>query len=196
MTPPNLPCVSAVEQEDRTWSRVPGRSQSLHVGSVDSPHRQRLAGDGRRSWTHLRGKDSLSGSSFQMSSQVSFLSMVSHVVHAPCALISTALDCLLFSSVLLTSDCIMARLFYWTAWLHRSVFVAPIPCRPTAVIPTMSLCLSALFAWLTVSVADHFLPVRVTIPASPICSSGESLRVKTNLVLAVLNSSTSEDSGN
>lgn len=55
------------------------------------PHRQRLAGNGRRSWTDLRRKDRHSGSYFQMSSQVNFLSMVSHVVHAPCAPISTAL---------------------------------------------------------------------------------------------------------
>jgi len=146
----------------------------LRVESVDSPHRQRLAGDGR-SWTDLRRKDSLSGSYVQMSSQVSFLSMVSHVGHAPCAPISSALACLLFSSVLLTSDCIVARLSCWAAWLHRSVFVAPIPCRPTSVIPTMPLCLSALSAWLTVSVADHFLPVPVTIPASRFAHQGNLL---------------------
>ncbi|KAH3860872.1 hypothetical protein DPMN_023795 [Dreissena polymorpha] len=59
----------------------------------------------------------------------------------------------------------------------------------------MSLCLSESSAWLTVIVADHFLLVRVTMPASRICASGESPRVSTNLVLAVLNSSTSEYSG-
>jgi len=121
--------------------------------------------------------------------------MVSHVVHAPCAPISTALACLLFSSSFRTSDCIRASLSVWLAWLHRSVLVAPMPCRPTAVTPTMSLCMKELSAWMTVSVADNFLPVRVTIPASPICSSGESLRISTSLVFAVLNSSTSEESG-
>ena len=32
-----LPCVSAVEQDDRTCSRVPGLSHKLHLGSVVSP---------------------------------------------------------------------------------------------------------------------------------------------------------------
>ena len=44
-----LPCVSAVEQDDRTCSRVPGLSHRLHLGSVVSPHRHRFAGDGSRS---------------------------------------------------------------------------------------------------------------------------------------------------
>ncbi|KAH3836543.1 hypothetical protein DPMN_109915 [Dreissena polymorpha] len=57
----------------------------------------------------------------------------------------------------------------------------------------MSLCLSAFSAWLTV--ADHFLLVRVSIPASRMNSSGESLKVNKSLAFAVLNSSTSEDSG-
>ena len=33
-----LPCVSAVEQDDRTCSRVSGLSHRLHLGSVVSPH--------------------------------------------------------------------------------------------------------------------------------------------------------------
>ena len=40
-----LPCVSAVEQDDRTCSRVPGLSHRLHLGSVVSPQRHRFAGD-------------------------------------------------------------------------------------------------------------------------------------------------------
>ena len=123
-----------------------------------------------------------------MSSHVNFLSMVLHVVHAPCPPISTALACLVFSSI-------MACLWVWFAWLQRSVFEAPTPWRPTAVTPTMSWWRSMLSAWLTDSVTDHFLPVRVTIPASRISSSGEFLSVNTNLVFAVLNSSTSEESG-
>ena len=43
-----LPCVSAVEQDDRTCSRVPGLSHRLHLGSVLSLHRHRFAGDGSR----------------------------------------------------------------------------------------------------------------------------------------------------
>ncbi|KAH3892673.1 hypothetical protein DPMN_016796 [Dreissena polymorpha] len=58
----------------------------------------------------------------------------------------------------------------------------------------MSLCLSSFSAWLTDSVADHFLLVQVWIPASRMSSSGESLKVNTSLAFAVLNSSTSEDS--
>jgi len=89
----------------------------------------------------------------------------------------------------------MVRLFFWSDLLQRTVFVAPMPWRQTAVIPTMSLCFSALSVWLTDSVADHFLPVRVTIPAPLMSSSGESLTVNTSLVFAVLNSSTSKDTG-
>ncbi|KAH3787736.1 hypothetical protein DPMN_165864 [Dreissena polymorpha] len=59
----------------------------------------------------------------------------------------------------------------------------------------MSLSLSESSTLLKVSVAYHFLLVRVTMPASSICASRESLRVSTCLVLAVLNSSTSDDSG-
>ena len=44
-----LPCVSAVEQDDKTCSRVPGLSHRLHLGSVVSPHRHRFVGDGSRS---------------------------------------------------------------------------------------------------------------------------------------------------
>ena len=44
-----LPCVSAVEQDDRTCSSVPGLSHRLHLGSVVSPYRHRFAGDGSRS---------------------------------------------------------------------------------------------------------------------------------------------------
>ena len=90
---------------------------------LSAPHRQRLAGDGRRSWTDLRRKDNLSGKYFKMSSQVSFLSMVSHVVHAPRAPICTALACLLLSSVPLTSDCITAHFAFWAARLQRSVLI-------------------------------------------------------------------------
>ncbi|KAH3813425.1 hypothetical protein DPMN_141882 [Dreissena polymorpha] len=118
-----------------------------------------------------------------MSPQVNFLSAVSHVVHATCAPISTALACLAFSSALLTSDWIVARLSFWSDRLHSTTFLASISSRPTAVTPTMSLCLSAFSAWLTDSVTDHFLLVRVWIPASRMRSSGKSLN------------STSEDSG-
>ncbi|KAH3722293.1 hypothetical protein DPMN_037470 [Dreissena polymorpha] len=59
----------------------------------------------------------------------------------------------------------------------------------------MYLCLSAFSAWLTDFVADHFLLVRVWIPASRMSSSGESLKVNTSLAFAVLNSSNSENSG-
>ena len=45
----SLPCVSAVEQDDRTCSRGPGLSHRLHLGSVVSHHRYRFAGNGRRS---------------------------------------------------------------------------------------------------------------------------------------------------
>ena len=130
-----------------------------------------------------------------MSPQVIFLSVVFNVVHAPFYPISTALACLTCSSPLLTSDWIMARLSFLSDMLHSHVLVAPMLWRPTAVIPTMYLCLRELSVRLTVSVADHFLSVRVTIPASRIRSSGESLNVSTSLtcLLAVLNSSTSED---
>ena len=47
-----------------------------------------------------------------MSSQVSFLTIVSHVVHAPCAPIFTALACFLFSSVPLTSCCIRVSWYF------------------------------------------------------------------------------------
>ena len=190
-----LPCVSDVEQDERTCSSVPDLSHRLHFGSSVSPQRQMFAGDGKRPYTYLIMNDSLRSSYFQMSPQVSFLSVMFHVVHAPCDPISTALACLTCSSALLTSDWIMARLSVWSDLLHGNVLVAPMPWRPTAVIPTMSLCLRELSVNLTVSVADHFLPVRVTIPASWIRSSGESLNVSTSLVLAVLNSSTSKDSG-
>ncbi|KAH3720430.1 hypothetical protein DPMN_063329 [Dreissena polymorpha] len=59
----------------------------------------------------------------------------------------------------------------------------------------MSLCLSAFSAWLTDYVTDHFLLVRVWIPASLMSSSGESLKVNTRLAFAVLNSFNSENSG-
>ncbi|KAH3693192.1 hypothetical protein DPMN_192594 [Dreissena polymorpha] len=130
-----------------------------------------------------------------MSPQVNFLSAVFHVVHAHCAPISTALACRAFSFALLTSDLIIARLPFWSDRLHSTTFLAPIPSRPTAVTPTMSLCLSAFSAWLTDFVADHFLLVRVWIPASRMNSSGEPLKVNTSLAFAVLNSSASEDSG-
>ncbi|KAH3741030.1 hypothetical protein DPMN_047748 [Dreissena polymorpha] len=57
----------------------------------------------------------------------------------------------------------------------------------------MYLCLSAFSAWLTDSIADHFLLVRVWIPASRMSSSGKSLKVNTSLAFADLNSSNSED---
>ena len=44
-----LPCVSAVEQYDRTCSRASGLSHRLHLGSVVSSYRHRFAGDGSRS---------------------------------------------------------------------------------------------------------------------------------------------------
>ncbi|KAH3693833.1 hypothetical protein DPMN_081272 [Dreissena polymorpha] len=77
-----------------------------------------------------------------MSPQVNFLSAVSHVVHAPCAPIFTALSCLAFSSALLTSDKIIARLSFWFDRLHSTTFLAPIPARPTAVTPTIERVLS------------------------------------------------------
>ncbi|KAH3866508.1 hypothetical protein DPMN_029577 [Dreissena polymorpha] len=58
----------------------------------------------------------------------------------------------------------------------------------------MSLCLSEFPARLIVSVANYFLVVWVTVPASWICSSAETLSVSISLVLAVLNYSTSENS--
>ena len=118
--------------------------------------------------------------------KVSFLSVVFHLVHAPCDPISTALACLTCSSALLTSDWIMARLSFWSDLLHSNVLTTPMPWRPTAVIPTMSLCLRELSVSLTVSVTDHFLPVRVTLPASRISSSIESLNVNTSVVLNCL----------
>ena len=45
----HLPCASAVEQDDRTCSRVPSLSQRQHLGSVVSPHRHRFVGDGSSS---------------------------------------------------------------------------------------------------------------------------------------------------
>ena len=44
-----LPCVSDVEQDDRTYSRVPGLFHRLHLGIVVSLHRHRFAGDDSRS---------------------------------------------------------------------------------------------------------------------------------------------------
>ncbi|KAH3842413.1 hypothetical protein DPMN_115909 [Dreissena polymorpha] len=71
--------------------------------------------------------ENLSGSYFQISPQVIFLSVLFHLVHVPCAPISTALACLALSSSLLTSDCIIARLSFWSDLLHNTVLVAPIP---------------------------------------------------------------------
>ena len=86
----------------------------------------------------------------------------------------------------------MAHPSFLSARLHISVFVAPIRWRSTTVNFTMSLCLSELSAWLTVSVADYILLVGVTRPATRICLSAEYLSLSTSLVLSVLNSSTSE----
>ena len=44
-----LPCVSAVEQDDRSCSSVSGLSHRQHFGSVVGPHRHRFAGDGSKS---------------------------------------------------------------------------------------------------------------------------------------------------
>ena len=44
-----LPCVSAVEQDDRTCSSVSGLSHRLHLGSAVSLQLHRFAGDGSRS---------------------------------------------------------------------------------------------------------------------------------------------------
>lgn len=107
------------------------------------------------------------------------------MVRVPCDPISTALACLACSAIL-TSDWFMACLSYWCDLLHSNALVIPMPWRPTAAIPTTSLCLSELSSWLTLPFTHHFLPVRVTITASRVSSSGESLSVSNNLVLAVL----------
>ncbi|KAH3845483.1 hypothetical protein DPMN_087764 [Dreissena polymorpha] len=59
----------------------------------------------------------------------------------------------------------------------------------------MSLCLSILSAWDTAWLADHFLPVLVSMPAILIRSSEDSFSVTTILALATLYSSTTDDIG-
>ena len=71
-----------------------------------------------------RINENLSGSYFQTESpKVNFLTVVFHIVYTPCAPISTALDCLVISSALLTSkvlDYCSPLLLVWN-WLHHCV---------------------------------------------------------------------------
>ncbi|KAH3706606.1 hypothetical protein DPMN_065994 [Dreissena polymorpha] len=59
----------------------------------------------------------------------------------------------------------------------------------------MSFCLSLLSAWVTAWLADHFLPVLVSMPAFLILSSLDSFRVTTSRAFDALNSSTNYESG-
>ena len=89
----------------------------------------------------------------------------------------------------------MLLLSVFPAELHSVVLELPSPCLPHAVMPTMSLCWSLLLACSTAWLADHFLPVLVSIPALRIEPSCDCLSVITSRVLSTLNSSTKDDSG-
>ena len=130
-----------------------------------------------------------------MSAHVKCRSVDFHRVHVHWPPIQIALACRSSTSESLISCCTIWLLSLLLEVIQRCGFVLPSPCLPTVVVPTMYLCRSLLSARSTALLADHFLPVRVSMPAFLTKSSVDCFRVTTSLPLATLNSSTIDVNG-
>jgi len=99
------PSPSAFVQQLRMCSRVPRLEHSGHAGDSTLPHMYRFDGLGSTLYTAWMRNQMWCGLASHSSAQVTFLlTTFSHLVQAPCCLISTALQVLVCSTAALASS--------------------------------------------------------------------------------------------
>ena len=189
--------VSATLQQDRICLRLAKPLHNAQVASSFLFQRTRLLGVGNKSYVDFSINCILTGSTFHKSSHEIFSSVTpSHLVHAPCFAIPTALTHRSSSSPFRISFFINSLLCGLDAFDRKMSLGFPNPCLPLHTRPTTSACFNLDSKSRTTLMPFHFLPVFSLIPEYLILSSFDSLTVMQAPALITLYSSTTDFSGN